>query len=556
MLASARFGRLVSKAKELKFGTDARKLLLEGVDQLANAVITTLGPKGRNAMIEQPYGPPKVTKDGVTVARAIEFKDKWHNMGAQLVISVAQKTNELAGDGTTTATLLTRELYREALKALSAGLDPNELRRGMTIAVDAIVKELQRLTRKVTTHDEIVQVASISANGDSAIGNLIAQAFKAVGKEGVITVQDGKTFENKLDVVKGMKLDRGYVSPFFITDPKSLKCEYENPLVLVTDMKFATFQSVQPILEAVAAAGRALLIIADDFEGDALATLILNKLRGGLKVVAVKAPGFGENRKATMQDIATVTGGTVITEELGFKLESVRLNQLGTCQKITVAKDDTIMMGGGGKKEDIEARAEEIRRQLAVADSKYEKEKLTERLAKLTGGVAVISVGGNSEVEVGETKALIEDALNATRAAIEEGIVPGGGVALLHGAKALDKIKADNLEQRTGIDIVKKAITQPARQIAVNAGQSGDVIVARILEKSSDVIGYDARGDDLVDMFAKGIVDPTKVVRLALVNAASVASSMTSAEVMIADAPEDKTAAPPMPAPGGGGGMY
>jgi chaperonin GroEL len=556
MLSCAGFRRALSKAKELKFGADARKLLLEGVDQLANAVITTLGPKGRNAMIEQPYGPPKVTKDGVTVARAIEFKDRWHNMGALLVISVAQKTNELAGDGTTTATLLTRELYREALKALSAGLDPNELRRGMTIAADAIVKELQRLTRKVTTHDEIVQVASISANGDSAIGNLIAQAFKAVGKEGVITVQDGKTFENKLEVVKGMKLDRGYVAPFFITDPKALKCEYENPLVLVTDMKFASFQSVQPILEAIAAAGRALLIIADDFEGEGLATLILNKLRGGLKVVAVKAPGFGENRKATMQDIATVTGGTVITEELGFKLESVRLSQLGTCQKITVAKDDTIILGGGGKKEDIDARAEEIRRQLEGADSKYEKEKLTERLAKLTGGVAVISVGGNSEVEVGETKALIEDALNATRAAIEEGIVPGGGVALLHAAKALDRITAGNLEQRTGIDIVKKAVAQPARQIAVNAGQSGDVIVSRILEKPSEVIGYDARGDDLVDMFAKGIVDPTKVVRLALVNAASVASSMTSAEVMIADAPEDKTAAPPLPQPGGGGGMY
>jgi chaperonin GroEL len=353
-----------------------------------------------------------------------------------------------------------------------------------------------------------------------------------------------------------MKLDRGYVAPFFITDPKSLKCEYENPLVLVTDMKFSTFQSVQPILEAVAAAGRALLIIADDFEGEGLATLILNKLRGGLKVVAVKAPGFGENRKATMQDIATVTGGTVITEELGFKLESVRLSQLGTCQKITVAKDDTIMMGGGGKKEDIDARAEEIRRLLAVADSKYEKEKLTERLAKLTGGVAVVSVGGNSEVEVGETKALIEDALNATRAAIEEGIVPGGGVALLQGAKALERITAETLEQRTGIDIVKKAVAQPARQIAVNAGQSGDVIVARILEKPSEVIGYDARGDDLVDMFAKGIVDPTKVVRLALVNAASVASSMTSAEVMIADVPEDKTAAAPLPPPGGGGGMY
>jgi chaperonin GroEL len=470
------------------------------------------------------------------------------------VISVAQKTNELAGDGTTTATLLTRELYREALKALSAGLDPAELRRGMALAVDAVVKELQTLTRKTTTHDEIAQVATISANGDPAIGSLIADAFKAVGKEGVITVQNGKTFEHKLDVVKGMKLDRGYCSPFFITDPKSLKCEYENPFVLVTDMKFTTFQHVQPILEAIAAAGRPLLIIADDFEGDALAAMILNKLRGGLKVVAVKAPAFGENRKATMQDIATVTGGTVIAEDLGFKLESVRLNQLGTCAKITVSKDEAILLGGAGKKEEIDARADEIRRQLAVADSKYEKEKFTERLAKLTGGVAVISVGGNSEVEVGETKDLIEDALNATRAAIEEGIVPGGGVALLQSANVLDKLSPQSLEQRTGVDIVRKAIVQPAKQIAVNAGQSGDVIVTKILEKKSTVAGYDARANEFVDMFAKGIVDPTKVVRLALVNAASVASSMTSAEVMIADAPEDKQ--PPQLPPGGGGGGY
>ena len=429
MLSS--FSRSISNPKELKFGAPARQLLLEGVEKLADAVVATLGPKGRNAMIEQPYGPPKVTKDGVTVAKSIEFKDKWHNMGAKLVLSVAQKTNDVAGDGTTTATLLTREIYREALKALSAGLDPNEVRKGITIAVNTVVKELEKLTKKVTTHDEISQVATISANGNKEIGNLIADAFKAVGKEGVITVQNGKTFENKLDVVKGMKVDRGYLSPYFMTDTKTMKCEYENPLVLITDMKIGTLQSIQPILEAVVASNRSLLIIADDVEGEALATLIINKMRGVVKVVAVKAPGFGENKKATLQDIATVTGGTVISEDLGLKLESTKLSQLGTCSKITVSKEDCIIMGGNSQKDAVKGRAEEIRKQLTSTESKYEKEKLQERLAKLTGGVAVINVGGASEVEVGETKDLIEDSLNATRAAIEEGIVPGGGIALL-----------------------------------------------------------------------------------------------------------------------------
>jgi chaperonin GroEL len=546
--------RSLSRTKELKFGSNARQLLLEGVDQLANAVVITLGPKGRNAMIEQPYGAPKVTKDGVTVAKAIEFKDKWHNMGAQLVISVAQKTNDVAGDGTTTATLLTREIYREGLKALSAGLDPNEVRRGISTAVDTATKELTKLTKKVTTHEEIAQVATISANGDLVIGNLIADAFKAVGKEGVITVQNGKTFEHKLDIVEGMKIDRGYIAAHFLTDPKTLKCEYENPLVLVTDLKISTFTQIHPLLDAVVAANRPILIIADDVEGEALPVLIVNKMRGGLKVVAVKAPGFGDNRKATLADIATVTGGQLISEDLGFKLETTTLGQLGSCKKVTVSKDECIVLGGAGQKEAIDGRADEIRRQLETTESKYEKEKLQERLAKLTGGVAVINVGGGSEVEVGEAKDLFEDALNATRAAIEEGIVPGGGVALLQASLALQKLSAPNLEQKTGIDIVLKAISQPAKQIAVNAGQSGEVVVEKILARNTPAVGYDARNNEFVDMFAKGIVDPTKVVRLALVNAASVASSMTSAEVMISEIPEEKPAVPPPPM--GGGGMY
>jgi len=423
-----------------------------------------------------------------------------------------KKTNDIAGDGTTTATLLTRELYRESLKALSAGLDPNELRKGMAIAVDAIVKELAKITKKVTTHDEIAQVATISANGDTSIGNLIADAFKAVGKDGVITIQNGKTFEHKLDVVEGMKIDRGYLAPFFMTDPKTMKCEYENALILITDMKISTFQSIQPLLEAIVAANRPLLIIADDVEGDALATLIVNKLRGGLKAVAIKSPGFGENKKATLQDIATVTGGTVISEDLGLKLETVKLSQLGTCQKVTISKDDCIVLGGSGKKESIDGRADEIRRQLENTESKYEKEKLQERLGKLTGGVAVINVGGASEVEVGETKDLIEDALNATRAAIEEGIVPGGGVALLNCSKVLKNLKASNLEQKTGIDIVMRAAAKPVKQIAENAGQCGEVIVDKIISKNNVSYGYDARNNEFVNMFDKGIIDPTKVV--------------------------------------------
>ena len=504
-------------------------------------------------MIEQPFGPPKVTKDGVTVAKAIEFADKWENMGAQLVISVAQKTNDVAGDGTTTATLLTRELYKEALKALSAGLDANEVRKGMSIAVDAAVKEIQKITRKVSSQDEIKQVATVSANGDEKIGELIAEAFKAVGQEGVITVQNGKTFEHKLEVVEGMKIDRGYLSAFFLTDNKTMKCEYENPYILITDMKISSFASIAPALEACLHANRPLLIIADDVEGDALATLIVNKVRAGLKVCAVKAPGFGDNKKATLQDIATVTGGQVIAEELGLKLESIQLSQLGQCQKITVSKDDCIVLGGQGQKDAIKGRAEEIRKQLETTDSKYEKDKLKERLAKLTGGVAVINVGGASEVEVNETKDLIDDALNATRAAIEEGIVPGGGVALLNASTVLDALKNNNLEERTGIEIVQNAIKVPIKSIATNAGLSGDVVVDKVLTKKDTAYGFDARAMEYGDMFKKGILDPTKVVRLGLINAASVASSMMSADCMITDIPEEKPAAP---APPMGGGMY
>lgn len=552
--AASAFVRTFVRAKDVKFGAESRELLLKGVNKLADAVVSTLGPKGRNVMIEQPFGPPKVTKDGVTVAKSIEFADKWENMGAQLVISVAQKTNDVAGDGTTTATLLTRELYKEALKALSAGLDANEVRKGMQIAVDAAVKELKKITRKVSSQEEIKQVASVSANGDEKIGQLIADAFKAVGQEGVITVQNGKTFEHKLDVVEGMKIDRGYLSAFFMTDNKTMKCEYENPYVLITDMKINSFASIAPALEACLHSNRPLLIIADDVEGDALATLIVNKVRAGLKVCAVKAPGFGDNKKATLQDIATVTGGQVIAEELGLKLESIQISQLGQCSKISISKDDTIILGGQGQKDAIKGRADEIRKQLETTDSKYEKDKLKERLAKLTGGVAVINVGGASEVEVNETKDLIDDALNATRAAIEEGIIPGGGVALLNASQVLDEIKKNgSLEIRTGVDIVKNAIQKPVKSIASNAGLSGDVVVDKILAKKDNAFGFDARAMEYGDMFKRGIIDPTKVVRLGLINSASIASSMMSADCMITDIPEEKPATPMPPM---GGGMY
>ncbi|KAK8834068.1 chaperonin [Tritrichomonas musculus] len=550
--AISQFKRGISRPKELKFGADISRLLLEGVDKLADAVVATLGPKGRNVMIEQSYGAPKVTKDGVTVAKSIEFDNKWHNMGAQLVISVAQKTNDAAGDGTTTATLLTRELYREAIKALSAGMDQNELRRGISIAVQSILEELKKHSKKVTTPEEIAQVAGISANGDEKIGKLISDAFAAVGREGVITVQSGKTFQHELNVVKGMKIDRGYITPFFVTDQKTQKCEYENALVLVTDIKISTFQQIAPALQILVKQGKPLIIIAEDVDGEALASLIVNKLRGNLQVVAVKATGFGDNKKATLQDIAITTNATVITEDIGLKLESIKPEHLGRCNKVTVSKDETIIIGGAGSKKNIQARADEIRLQQKNTDSNYEKEKLTERLAKLTGGVAVISVGGASEIEVNETKDLIDDALNATRAAIEEGIVPGGGVALLNSSRVLENIKPESLAQKTGVDIVLRAVRMPIKSIAANAGLSGDVVCEKVLNNSqnSPSYGFDARNLEYGDMVKKGIIDPTKVVRMELINAASVASSMTSAGVMIADAPEEKPAAPMAPPPG------
>jgi chaperonin GroEL len=539
MLSSA-FRRTIVRSKDFKYGAAARQVLLEGVDRLANAVTITLGPKGRNVMIEQPFGSPKITKDGVTVAKAVELQDKWQDMGARLVLSVAQQTNEAAGDGTTTATLLTRELYREAIKSLASGLDPNELRKGMQIAVDTVVKELTKLTKQVTTHDEISQVATISANGDARIGGLIADAFKAVGKDGVITVQTGKTFDHKLELVEGMKLDHGFLAPFFITDAKTQKCEYEDPYILVTDYKVSSFAQLQPILEGVVRANRPLLIIAEEVDGDALAGLIVNKLKGALKVVPIKGPGFGDNRKATLQDIATWTSATVVSEGLGLKLEGATLEQLGRCKKVSVSRDSCIIIEGQSDKAALEGRVDEIRKQLQATESRFDKEKLQERLSRLTGGVAVINVGGNSEVEVGEAKDLIEDALNATRAAVEEGIVPGGGIALLQGARALAGLKGANLEQHTGIEIVRNAITEPVKQIAANAGESGSVIVENIVASSSPSYGFDAKTGQYGDLFQKGIVDPTKVVRLALVNAASIASSMTSVECLIAEGDEEK----------------
>lgn len=547
-IASSYLARGFAKAKELKFGAEARQLLLEGVDKLADAVVSTLGPKGRNVLIEQPFGPPKVTKDGVSVAKSIEFDDKWHNMGAQLVLSVAQKTNDSAGDGTTTATLLARELYRESIKALSSGLDHNEVRKGIGMAVDSVLKEINSISKKVSDEQEIKQIAIISANGDDAIGKMIAEAFRAVGKEGAISANVGKTLEHKLDIVNGMKLDRGYVSSIFMTNPKTTKCEFEDPYILISDMKISSFQSVAPILDAVLQQGRPLLIIADDIDGDALKVLVYNRLHGA-QFCAVKAPGFGDNKKAILQDVAILTGGQVISEDLGLKLENITLSQLGTSKRIVCSKDDLIIVDGAGKKDAIDQRADEVRKQMEIIESKYEKDKYKERLAKLTGGVAVINIGGASEVEVNETKDLVDDAINATRAAIEEGIVPGGGVALLNASKSLDKLQTNSLEQKIGVEIVQRAIRKPAICIADNAGVSGEVVVNEILSNNTNSYGYDARTGEYGDMFSKGIVDPTKVVRMALLNSSSIASSMMSTDCMIVEMPEDKKAAAGSPAP-------
>eukprot|EP00455_Lapot_gusevi_P033519 TRINITY_DN3665_c0_g1_i9.p1 TRINITY_DN3665_c0_g1~~TRINITY_DN3665_c0_g1_i9.p1 ORF type:complete len:562 (+),score=298.06 TRINITY_DN3665_c0_g1_i9:85-1770(+) len=538
-------------AKDIKFGVEARQLMLAGADKLADAVQATLGPKGRNVVIDQSFGSPKITKDGVTVAKAIEFADRHMNLGAHLIKQVASTTNDVAGDGTTSATVLARAIFREGCKSVAAGMNPMDLRRGINLAVDKVIETLRKGHKDITSKEEITQVATISANGDRYLGELIANAMEKVGREGVITVGDGKTLHDELEVVEGMKFDRGFISPYFITNSKTQKCELENPYVLLYEKKISNLQSILPLVEAVVKQNRSLLIIAEDVEGEALATLILNKLRGGLKICVVKAPGFGDNRKANLQDIAILTGGQLITEELDMKLESVSIEQLGCAKRVTVTKDDTILLDGMGSKEDIQERCNFIRNAITQTTSEYEKEKLQERLAKLSGGIAVIKVGGASEVEVGEKKDRIVDALNATKAAVEEGIVPGGGTALLYASQVLEDIKLANFDQEIGARIVKNAIRVPSQTIADNAGEEGAVVIGKLLDHAKgnphSTWGFNAGTGQYVDMVQSGIIDPLKVVRTALADAASVASLMITTEVTIVDAKEEnekKAAAP------------
>jgi chaperonin GroEL len=535
-------------AKDVKFSQDARERMLRGVDILANAVRVTLGPKGRNVVLEKSYGAPRVTKDGVTVAKEIELEDKFENMGAQMLKEVASKTSDIAGDGTTTATVLAQAIVREGSKSVAAGSNPMDLKRGVDLAVAAVVAELKAKAKKVTSNDEIAQVGTISANGDKEIGKIIAQAMKKVGNEGVITVEEAKSLETELDVVEGMQFDRGYVSPYFVTNPDKMTVEFEDPYVLIHEKKLSGLQPILPILEAVVQTGKPLLIIAEEVENEALATLVVNKLRGGLKIAAVKAPGFGDRRKAMLEDIATLTGGNVITEDLGIKLENVTLNMLGRAKKITVDKDNTTIVDGSGKKTDIEARIKQIKQQIEETTSDYDREKLQERLAKLAGGVGVIKVGGATEVEVKERKDRVDDALHATRAAVEEGILPGGGVAYLRSLKALEKLNTENEDQKTGVNIVRRAIQVPAKQIATNAGEDGSVVAAKILENPGFNWGFDAQTGEYGDLIAKGIVDPTKVVRTALQDAASVAGLLITTEAMVAEKPKKPASAPAMPA--------
>ena len=522
-------------AKDVRFGADARGRMLTGVEMLANAVMVTLGPKGRNVVLDKSYGAPRITKDGVTVAKEIELSDKFENMGAQLVREVASKTNDVAGDGTTTAIVLAHAIVREGLKAVAAGINPMDLKRGVDKAVVALVEELAKRSKKITTQAETAQVGTISANGEEDIGKMIAQAMQKVGNEGVITVEEAKGIDTELDVVEGMQFDRGYMSPYFITNAEKMITELEQPYILIHEKKLSTLQTLLPLLEAVVQSGRPLLIIAEDVEGEALATLVVNKLRGGLKVAAVKAPGFGDRRKAMLEDIAILTGGQVISEDLGIKLESVTLDMLGKAKRITIDKDNTTIIEGVGKKADIVARCSQIRAQVEETTSDYDKEKLQERLAKLAGGVAVIRVGGSTEVEVKERKDRVDDALHATRAAVEEGIVPGGGVALARASLVLAKLKAENEEQKHGIEIVRKAALAPLRQIAANAGEDGAVISGKVLEKDSYNWGFDAQSATYLDMVKAGIIDPTKVVRAALQNAASVGALLITTQAMIAD---------------------
>jgi len=538
-------------AKEVRFSVDARDKMLRGVDILANAVKVTLGPKGRNVVLDKSFGAPRITKDGVTVAKEIELEDKFENMGAQMVREVASKTSDIAGDGTTTATVLAAAIVKEGSKAVAAGMNPMDLKRGIDLAVEVVVEELKKNSKKITSNDEIAQVGTISANGDKEIGQFLADAMKRVGNEGVITVEEAKSLETELDVVEGMQFDRGYISPYFITNADKMRVEMEDPYILINEKKLSALNELLPLLEAVVQTGKPLLIVAEDVEGEALATLVVNKLRGGLKVAAVKAPGFGDRRKAMLQDIAILTGGQAISEDLGIKLENVTLQMLGKAKKVTIDKENTTIVNGAGKKADIEARIAQIKAQIEETTSDYDREKLQERLAKLAGGVAVIRVGGATEVEVKERKDRVDDAMHATRAAVEEGVLPGGGVALLRATEALKKVRTHNEDQKHGVDIVRKALQAPARQIATNAGEDGSVIVGKILEKDQYGFGFDAQGGDYVDMVKKGIIDPTKVVRQALQGASSVAGLLITTEAMVAELPKKKEAMPPMP-PGGG----
>ena len=542
-------------AKEVKFSTDARTRMLRGVDILADAVKVTLGPKGRNVVIEKSFGAPRITKDGVTVAKEIELADKFENMGAQMVREVASKTADLAGDGTTTATVLAQAIVREGVKAVAAGLNPMDLKRGIDIAVAAIVADVKSRSRKVSTNAEIAQVGTISANGEKEIGDMIAKAMEKVGNEGVITVEEAKGLDTELDVVEGMQFDRGYTSPYFVTNAEKMTVELDNPYILLHEKKLSGLQPLLPVLEQVVQSGRPLLIIAEDVEGEALATLVVNKLRGGLKVAAVKAPGFGDRRKAMLEDIAILTGGQVISEDLGIKLETVNLEMLGTAKRLTITKEDTTIVDGAGDKASIEARCKQIRAQVEETSSDYDREKLQERLAKLAGGVAVIKVGGASEIEVKERKDRVDDALHATRAAVEEGIVPGGGVALLHAVKALQGLASGNPDQEVGIGIVRRALQAPVRQIAENAGHDGAVVAGKIAESSDLVFGFDAQNGVYTDMIKAGIIDPTKVVRTALQDAASVAGLLITTEAMIAERPKKDGGGAPGGDMGGMGGM-
>ena len=549
-------------AKDIQFGIDARTKMLRGVDLLADTVKVTLGPKGRNVVLGKAYGAPRITKDGVSVAKEIELADKFENMGAQMVREVASKSADIAGDGTTTATVLAQSIIREGCKAVAAGMNPMDLKRGIDMAVTAVVADIKSRSKKVSTSAEIAQIGTISANGDSSIGDYIARAMEKVGNEGVITVEDAKGMDTELDVVEGMQFDRGYLSPYFITNPEKMSVELDNPYILINEAKLSNLQPLVPILEAVIQTGRPLLIIAEDIEGEALATLVVNKLRGGLKIAAVKAPGFGDRRKAMLQDIAVLTNGQVVCADLGMKLEDVTLATLGTAKSVMITKDDTTIVDGAGSEEEIKNRVAQIKQQIESTTSDYDREKLQERLAKLAGGVAVIKVGGASELEVKEKKDRVDDALHATRAAVKEGIVPGGGTALLYATKSLDNVKPENDDQRVGVDIIRKALQAPIRQIAANAAVDGSVIVGKLLEANNITQGYDAQKGEYTDMFAAGIIDPTKVVRTALEGASSIGGLLITTEAMVADKPEEKCgcgghgAAGGMPGMGGMGGMY